>query len=198
MHGDKQKLSRREKHKRRQKIIFAVMAAVLAVGLLGSSVAWMLGDTGAQIASSPAGQTAAQPTLADLQRQVQAHPHDAAAAARLAAAYADAGRLNEAATAYEKAVALAPHDGDLLVNLALDYFLLGQYDRAAARLTEEIRLHPDDARAYFYYGQVLGYGKKDYRGAVRQLEKFIRLAKTGDDVNKARQMIAQWQKLSGQ
>ncbi|OAT80843.1 tetratricopeptide repeat protein [Desulfotomaculum copahuensis] len=183
-----------ERRKRRQKIIFAVMAAVLSIGLLGSSVVWVLGNT------APARENG-QPvspgqSLADWQKQAAAHPNDAAIAAGLARAYDEAGKREQAVASYEKALRLDPQNGVLRTNLALNYFLLGQYDQAATQLQEEIRLHPDDTQAYYYYGQVLGYGKHDYQAAVRQLEKYVQLVKTGSQVDSARQMITQWQKLS--
>lgn len=189
-----QKLSYRDRRKRRQKIIFAVMAAVLSIGLLGSSVVWVLGNTApAQDNGQPASPAQA---LADWQKQAAAHPNDAAIAAGLAKAYDAAGKREQAVAAYEKALRLDPRNGTLRTNLALNYFLLGQYDQAATQLQEEIRLHPDNAQAYYYYGQVLGYGRHDYQAAVRQLEKYVQLSKNGSQVDSARQMIAQWQKLS--
>jgi hypothetical protein len=39
---------------------------------------------------------------------------------------------------------------------------------------------------------VLAEGKKDYQHGIQQLEKFIELAKEGDEVVKARQTIEEW------
>ncbi|RKO65563.1 tetratricopeptide repeat protein [Desulfofundulus salinus] len=183
--------SYRERKKRRQRIAFIILTVFLSLGLLGTSIGWFF-DLPA--ADSPSG---AQPPplekiIADLESQAKANPEDADIAVRLARAYLDAGKVDQALKAYENTVQLKPENSDFRIELALVQFLLGRYDESVANFKEEIKRHPDNARAHYYYGQVLALGKGDYEGGIRELEKFIQLAGQGDDVAQARKMIEEW------
>ncbi|MCL6447929.1 MAG: tetratricopeptide repeat protein [Armatimonadetes bacterium] len=185
------KISFRDQRKKRQKIVFIVLTIFLSLGLLSSSVVWLGGD---YFSPPPPNEPAEGNTVADLEARVKEKPDDAQALAALARAYFDAGRLEEAQQTYEKALAQNPDDGALRLELAMTSFLRGDYDKAIAALEEEIKRRPDHAEAHYLYGQVLAAGKKDYARGIQELEKFVALAKTGDDVARARQMIAEWQK----
>lgn len=186
------KLTYRDRRKKRQKIVFIILTVFLSVGLLGSSIVWF----GGNYFSPPedARVSAAGQTISDLEARVKENPHDLPALAELARAYAEAGRLPEARQTYEKALAQKPDDSALRLGVAMSSFLLGDYDEAIAHLQEEIKRHPDNPEAHYLYGQVLAAGKGDYERGIKELEKFIALAKTGDDVTRARQVIAEWQK----
>lgn len=184
--------SYRDYKRRRQRIVFIILTVFLSLGLLGTSVGWFLD---ASAIHPPAGVETFSPEqiIADLESQAKDHPKDAGIAARLARAYQDAGRTGQAVKAYEKALQLDPNNSELRIQLALNQFLTGQYDQAAVNLKEEIKRNPGNVQAYYYYAQVLALGKGDYQGGIRELQKFIDLARTGEDVTKARQMIEQWQ-----
>ncbi|MGB9847012.1 MAG: tetratricopeptide repeat protein [Desulfotomaculales bacterium] len=187
------KISYRQRQKKRQKIFFIVLTAILSVGLLGSSVVWFGGSYLAAL--SERSQSPAQgPSIADLEARAKEKPDDPQVLAALARAYFDAGRLQEAEDTYAKAVEKSPEDGGLRRELAMTSFLAGNYDRAAAALEEELKRNPEDKEALYLYGQVLALGKNDYKRGIEQLEKFIALQKTGDDVVRAQQMIAEWRK----
>ncbi len=180
-----------DQRKRRQKIVFIVLTIFLSLGLLSSSVVWLGGD---YFSPPPPNEPAEGDTVADLEARVKEKPDDPQALAALARAYFEAGRLDQAQQTYEKALAQNPDDGALRLELAMTSFLRSDYDKAAAVLEEEIKRHPDHAEAHYLYGHVLAVGKKDYAHGIQELEKFIDLAKTGDDVTRARQRIAEWQK----
>ncbi|MGB9904767.1 MAG: tetratricopeptide repeat protein [Desulfotomaculales bacterium] len=187
------KISYRQRQKKRQKIFFIVLTAILSVGLLGSSVVWFGGSYLAAL--SERSQSPVQgPSIADLEARAKEKPDDPQVLAALARAYFDAGRLQEAEDTYAKAVEKSPEDGGLRRELAMTSFLAGNYDRAAAALEEELKRNPEDKEALYLYGQVLALGKNDYKRGIEQLEKFIALQKTGDDVVRAQQMIAEWRK----
>ncbi|MDQ0284969.1 cytochrome c-type biogenesis protein CcmH/NrfG [Desulfofundulus luciae] len=183
--------SYRERKKRRQQIAFIILTVFLSLGLLGTSIGWFFSLPST---SSPSGaeQPSPEKIIADLESRAKANPEDAGIAARLARAYLDAGKMDQALKTYEKVVQLKPENSDFRIELALVQFLLGRYDEAAANFKEEIRRHPGNARAHYYYGQVLALGKGDYQGGIRELEKFIQLAGKGDDVAQARKMIEEW------
>ncbi|MGB9803547.1 tetratricopeptide repeat protein [Desulfofundulus sp.] len=183
--------SYRERRKRRQRIAFIILTIFLSLGLLGTSIGWFFDF---RSPATPSGTEPPSPdkVIGDLESRYRANPNDADLAARLGQAYLDAGKMDQALKAYEKAVQLKPENGDFRLELALVQFLMGRYDEAAASCKEEIRRHPGNARAHYYYGQVLALGKGDYQGGIRELEKFIQLAGQGDDVTQARKMIEEW------
>lgn len=187
----KKKISFRQRQKRRQKILYIVLTALLSVGLLGSSVVWFGGNYFSALFQQDQPQ---RESIADLEAKVKANPDDPKALTALARAYFNAGRLQEARDTYEKALEKSPEDGGLALELAMTCFLSGDYDRAAARLEEELKRNPENKEALYLYGQVLALGKNDYRQGIAQLEKFIEVAKEGEDVDRARQMIDEWKK----
>lgn len=193
-----QKVSSGNKRKKQQRIIFGIVAAVLSLGLLLSSMVWTLGGSLPADNSSQTGEQAGekQETVADLEKNVQDNPKDVNAIVRLAGAYMQEGKQDKAVETYEKALAIEPENGQVRLDLALTYFLMGKNDKAIENIQHEIESHPDNKEAHYYLGQVLAYGKNDYQGGIRELEKFIEMAKTGEDVVKAKQMIDEWKALA--
>jgi len=188
----KKKSTFHDQRRKKQKIVFIILAVFLSVGLIGSSMVWMGEGYFSPPEENNAGMLTPQETVSSLEAKVKGNPGDVQALIGLARAYAGVGRLKEALETYEKAVALKPDDGSLRLELALSSFLSGDYDRAITSLEEEIKRRPENKEAYYLYGYVLAEGKKDYQHGIQQLEKFIELAKEGDEVVKARQTIEEW------
>ncbi len=65
----------------------------------------------------------------------------------------DAGRQQEAARAYEKALALAPDDPDLLLKVGIVRLVTGEYDESIALLLHHLKLISDDRDALYYLAQ---------------------------------------------
>lgn len=185
------------KRRKQHRIIFGIVAGVLSLGLLLSSMAWTLG--GDLPADTYNGDQAGAPqeTLADLEKKVQDNPGDVNALVRLAGAYMQEGKQDNAVKTYEKALAIEPDNGAVRLDLALTYFLMEKNDQAIENIQHEIKSHPENKEAYYYLGQVLAYGKNDYQGGIRELEKYVEMAKTGENVVKAKQMIEEWKSLVG-
>lgn len=195
------KMSRREKRRRQQRIVFGIVVAVLALGLIATSIVWSVG--GRSNLASSAGASVAQPEkvvspqeqIAQLEKELQQKPDDVQVMSQLATAYLRAGQRDKGLAMLEKAVQKQPDNADLRLDLALHYFLANQNDKSIAELNRIIEQQPANKTAHFYLGQVLALGKQDYKGGIAELEKYIELAKTGDDVQKARQMIEEWKKM---
>ncbi|WP_018086160.1 tetratricopeptide repeat protein [Desulfurispora thermophila] len=195
------KLSRREKRRRQQRIVFGIVVAFLALGLIATSIVWSVGGrsnlTSAATANvaQPEKTVSPQEQIARLEKELQQKPDDVQVMSKLATAYLRAGQRDKGLALLEKAVQKQPDNNDLRLDLALHYFLANQNDKSIAELNQIIRRQPDNKTAHFYLGQVLALGKQDYKGGIVELEKYIELAKTGDDVQKARQMIDEWKKM---
>lgn len=194
----KQKLTQRQKRKLQQRIIFGIVAAVLGLGLIMSSVAWSTGDKLLDNNKQPAAANNAvtkAPTVEELESQLKEKPDDANLIAQLASAYIKSNNAAKAVELYENSVAKYPENSDLRLKAAVTFYLAGQNEKAVTYLKEEIAKSPESKEAYYLYAQVLA-GQQQYKEAVTQIEKFIQLAGTGNDVVKAKQMLEEWNKLA--
>ncbi len=188
-------MSRRDRRKLHQRILFGAVVAVLSLGLLASSLALPFSNlfTGEQAqAPGQTEQAEQQQTAADLEKKVQENPKDPELLAKLADAYLQEGNREKSVQTYEKVLSVKPDDSSSRMNLAWTYFLMGNNDRAVDNLRYEIKNNPSNKEAHYYLGQYLAYGK-DYNGGIQELKKYIELAKTGTNVVKARQMVDELQ-----
>ncbi|HAU31395.1 MAG: Tetratricopeptide TPR_1 repeat-containing protein [Desulfotomaculum sp. 46_296] len=188
----KKKTNYHEKRRNKQKIVFIILAVVLSVGLIGSSVVWI---TGGSSLTQPVEEEKQNVTLQDiksLEASVKSNPDNAVALIELARAYADEGRFKDAFGMYERAVQKNPDDGDLVLELAAMGFLQGEFDKTIRYLENEIKRHPGNENAYYYRGIVLAEGKKDYKKGIQDIENYISMTKDSDEKAKAMQMIDEW------
>ncbi|MFA7467419.1 MAG: tetratricopeptide repeat protein [Desulfotomaculaceae bacterium] len=181
------------RRKKNQKIVFIVLTAFLALGLVGSSVLWLFSPD-----SSPADMGQAQQEIpldqqiAALESQLKDEPQSPELLGQLAELYWQAGRGRDAVDNYLKALEIAPDDIKLRQNLALTYYLLGDYSDAVQQIETVLAKEPQNATAHYYLGQFYAYRSDDGRDVekgIEALEKFISLSKEGLDVDKAQQMI---------
>ncbi len=186
-------MSRQEKRKLRQRIILGALVFVLAVGLVGSSLAFPLIDLFGGGAEQPA--TNLTMTAADLEKDVKENPQDDTLYVALAKAYLEENNKEKAIEAYEKSLALKPDQSNVRMDLAYTYFLLGQNDQAIEQLQYEIEHTPTNHDAHYVLAQVLAYGKKDYESAIEQLNLYLQQVKTGTKVDTAKQLLEEWQKI---
>ena len=181
------------KKKKGKKILLAILAFVLSVGLVGSSMFWAFGDSDIvpQTASEQQINTAEQ-QIADLEAQIKEEPTNTALIGLLAKLYKDNGDGAKAVENYEKALKIKQNDLDMKKELGVTYFLLGDYHNAALQMQQVIELKPDDAYAHYYVGQFNAFRNDEGRNVAKgiaELEEFIRIQKEGPDVEKAKQYI---------
>ncbi|MDE3001348.1 MAG: tetratricopeptide repeat protein [Gemmatimonadota bacterium] len=88
--------------------------------------------------------------------------------------YLDRGKVEDAGTAYRRAVALMPDYAEAHANLGLVRMLTGDLDGAVSRQMEAIRLAPDLAEAHYNLGSA--YSRQGrYAQAVSSFREAIRL-----------------------
>jgi len=182
------------RRKKNQKIVFIVLTAFLALGLVGSSLLWLLSPD-----SSPAqdvGQVQQQIPLDQqieaLEGQLKDKSESPELLGQLAELYWQAGRGRDAVDNYLKALEIVPDDINLRQNLALTYYLLGDYNDAVQQIETVLAKDPQNATAHYYLGQFYAYRSddgRDVKKGIEALEKFISLGKEGLDVDKAQQML---------
>ncbi len=114
--------------------------------------------------------TAADPSLTELRARVESlrfrNLEDQVASARKAR---DAGRLDEAATAYERALAASPESGFLYRELAMVEQRRGRLEPALAHAQKAIELDPSDVRARVLAGEVLE-SQRQFTAAIAEYE----------------------------
>ena len=188
--------SSRTKRKRQQKIVFWFLTIALSAGLLGSSVMWSAG--GGDTKSSKTYQTQQQAVdpqqeLKDLENAVKASPQDVEVLGKLATAYEQNGMQDKALETYESVVTVDPKNIATATLLMKKYYYSGKYDEAEKHAKHVLALEPNNQEIHYFYGFILGDGKKDYQAGINQLEKYIELAQTGKDVQVSKDMIKEWQ-----
>ncbi|SHH13852.1 Tetratricopeptide repeat-containing protein [Desulforamulus hydrothermalis Lam5 = DSM 18033] len=188
-------LSPRARQKRLQRIVFGILVAVLSLGLIGSSVVWTgLGS----LQKEQAAPNSPEERLALLEKQSQKNPQDKELLLTLAAYYRQAGKLKQAAEAYQKAIQLDPKDIAARQELALLYYAQGDLPAAGQALKQALAVQPDNADLLFQYANLLAE-QKDYAGAIAHMKKFLQINKQeGPRADEARQSVEKWQQEVGQ
>jgi len=112
------------------------------------------------------------PTLADLERQAKANPADIPTQLALGDAYLEAGRMNDAASAYQGVLAKDNENVSALNGLAIVLFRSGETRGAQLALDRVLTLRPKDPDALFLKG-LIQYQGQDYKGAVATWKVFL-------------------------
>ena len=193
----KKGMSLRNKKKRQQKMVFWFLTLALSVGLVGSSVMWSIGGDAPKSSNKPAEkqQQTIDPkqVLKEMEDASKASPQDVEILGKLAAAYEQNSMQDKAIESYEKVVAVDPKNITTSILLMKKYYYSGKYDDAEKHAKHVLDLEPNNQDTHYYYGFILGDGKKDYQGGISQLEEYIKLAQTGKDVQVSKDMIKEWQ-----
>ncbi|MHB1041974.1 MAG: tetratricopeptide repeat protein [Eubacteriales bacterium] len=187
------------KRKKVQRYVFIFITVLISIGLVVPLVSLFGNGSGtpAKGGGDQAQQQSFADRLAELEAKAKENPSDTAVLMQLAEAYTRAGKQDQSVLTYQSIIAQDPDNLDSRLNLGTLYFYSGKYDQSITSLQEVIKRDPNNQLAHYWCGYVLGVGKKDYAGGVQELEKYVELAKTGIDVEKARQDIVEWKKLAG-
>lgn len=185
---------RKRKNNKMQKIIFGVLAAVLSLGLLASSIAW----TGVGGSNNQTGTpTTLEERIKNLEQQAKKTPEDKGLLTSLASHYTQVGKIDKASEAYQKIVKLDPKDISAHQNLALLYYTQGKLEAAEQELKSALAVESDNAELNYQYAKLLAE-KKDYKTAITHMEKFLAVQSKGPKAEEARKTIETWQKEAGQ
>lgn len=95
--------------------------------------------------------------IADLEKHVLADPKNAGNWAALGNLYFDTGQARQAASAYERSLAIAPDNADVLTDLGIMYRETGAFEKAVASFRKAAAIKPDHENALFNAGVVLYY-----------------------------------------
>jgi tetratricopeptide (TPR) repeat protein len=140
---------------------------------------------------APAGLPAAVMPGIELEalRQLAAR-EDAPVATKLQLAHAalDQGRLDEARSLYERALAREPRNAEAITHLGAVLFQEGRIDAALAKLEEALRIDPRYIHAHWDRTQYLFYGKRDFPAAAKAAEAFLAVTPEGPDADNIRKL----------
>ena len=101
----------------------------------------------------------------------------------------DAGRYQEAIAAYQAVLKRDPRNVEAITHLGVILSVAGHDDNALEAFDKAIAIDPGYAHAYWDKARVLYEVKRDYKGTIQTLEKFVTLVPEGDDRDKAIRMI---------
>ncbi|RDV84558.1 tetratricopeptide repeat protein [Ammonifex thiophilus] len=181
---------------RGSKLILGFLALVLSVGLIVSTFTWFsLPPKLPEAPPSP--ERAAQASQASSWQEEFSRAvaqKDLAKLLELGAKAREEGKLAEATRVYEEVLKLFPDSTNARLSLAEIYLAEEKYDAAYQQVEAVLQENPNHQLALFYRGLILGYGKKDYSAAVRDLEKFLKLAPDAPEAWQARILIEEWSK----
>lgn len=148
------------------------------------------GGTDSTFLQAVAGQTPAEQSIATLELAAGRFPHDRFAHFYLGEAYRLAGRLSEAAGAYQRAG--FPTEWAIIEARSRWDYGRGDYEGAVAQLTIATLMEPDSVEAYKALGQCHA-GAKQFPQAVAAYERALQLepndAWIGQELTKARDQV---------
>jgi len=186
------------KRSKLQRAVFIFLTVLISIGLVVPLLSIFGNKPDIDANNSPAArQQSLADRLAELESRDRENPGDTAVQMKLAEAYQNADRQDQALQTYGEIVAREPDNLEARLEVGSVYFSTGKYDQAIATYQEVLKRAPQNKEAHYMYGIVLGVGKKDYAGGVQELEKYVELAKTGIDVEKAKQAIEEWKAMAG-
>jgi tetratricopeptide (TPR) repeat protein len=139
--------------------------------------------------SFPAEAERAQSQIRQLQEIVRQNPRNLSAWIQLGDISMDSSRFYDAIDAYQKALALDEKNVNVRVDLGTCYRSLGKPDKAAEEYRKAIAINPDHINAHRNLGIVLAFDLKDRKGAIKQLEEYLRLAPQARDAAQIGQLI---------
>jgi tetratricopeptide (TPR) repeat protein len=105
----------------------------------------------------------------------------------------DQGRLDEARSVYERVLARDPRNAEAITHLGAILYQQGRVDEALAKVDEALRIDPGYIHAHWDRTQYLFYGKRDFSGAVKAAEAFLKVLPKGPDADSVRRLMAEAQ-----
>ncbi len=171
--------------------------------LFGVLVGWILGSQQAGPAVPSAGPAAsaaqsapaqAPPPLdlqraADLEKQANARPTDAAVREELGNLYFDAQRFDLAISWYEAAIKLDRKNVNVSTDLAVSFFQLNDNDRALKQIDHSLSIDPRHVKTLLNQGIMRAFGKQDLPGAAKSWEQVVAIAPTSAEGKRAREFL---------
>jgi cytochrome c-type biogenesis protein CcmH/NrfG len=138
---------------------------------------------------SPAKAERVQNQILQLQEIVRQNPRNLSAWIQLGDISMDSSRFYEAIGAYQKALALDEKNVNVRVDLGTCYRSIGKPDKAVEEYRKAIAINPNHINAHRNLGIVPAFDLNDKKGAIKQLEEYLRLSPQAPDAVQIGQLI---------
>jgi tetratricopeptide (TPR) repeat protein len=138
---------------------------------------------------SPAEAEHIQKQILQLQEIVRQNPKNLSAWIEIGNISMDSSRFYEAIDAYQKALSLDEKNVNVRVDLGTCYRSVGKPDKAAEEYRKAIAINPNHINAHRNLGIVLAFDLNDRKGAIKQLEEYLRLSPQAPDAAQVGQLI---------
>ncbi|MDP1809741.1 MAG: tetratricopeptide repeat protein [Actinomycetota bacterium] len=173
-------------------IVFGLMGAFLITTNQNA-------DTGAPSASTSTQQTApdAAAKVKTLQDQLAKDPNNAQTIIEFGFALFDAGKYEDAAANFQRAVTLLPNNADALTGLGMAYEYMGRQNDALTQFDKAIAADPSSDFAKVRKAYLLADAQSDYDGAIKLLRKVEAKQPLGDLKVKLQNQITAYEQKRG-
>ncbi len=187
--------AKQAKKKRNKRILWGVIAFLLGIGLIGTSILWGLGafDSNDYEKEEETADTAQ--AVSDAEAALAADPENISLMKDLGEAYLNNGQFEEALEQYLKVTEASPTDIDAWLNQAVAQSYTGDYEASRASFEKAIEVNPDYPVSYYYYGYYLGFGMGEYEEGIEQLQKYKEVAGEGADTSSVDSLIESMQAI---
>ena len=139
----------------------------------------------------PSSSLSVQNKIMQLQDFVSKDPKNLGALIELGNTLMDASRCREAIDAYRKALDMDRKNVNVRVDMGTCYRKISQPDKAAAEYRKAIAIDPNHPNAHRNLGIVLAFDLKNKKGAIKELQEYIRLAPHAPDAEKIQNLLAE-------
>jgi tetratricopeptide (TPR) repeat protein len=116
---------------------------------------------------------------------------------RLAHIDLDAGRLDMARALYDRVLAREPQNAEAITHHGSILYQEGRVDEALAKVEAALRIDPSYIHAHWDRVQYLFHGKRDFAGAVKAGEAFLKVVPDGPDADNIRRLMTEARQRSG-
>ncbi|MFQ5947111.1 MAG: tetratricopeptide repeat protein, partial [Anaerolineae bacterium] len=106
----------------------------------------------------------------------------------------DTGRYREAIAAYQAVLKRDPRNVEAITHLGVVLSVAGHTEDALGAFDKAISIDPRYAHAYWDKARVLYEAKRDYEGAIRTWEQFVSLVSSGEDRDRALNLMREAQR----
>jgi tetratricopeptide (TPR) repeat protein len=192
---------RRDAETPRNTAVIVTAAVLLLAAGIGGGVAvgrWFTATPRAGAPAETAATSGAGPSNAMSEIELQALRQAAAredapipSLLQFAHAALDQDRLGEARQVYERVLSREPRNVEAITHIGGVHFKEGRLDEALAKVEEALRIDPRYVHALWDRVQYLHHGKRDFPGAVKAAEAFLRVVPDGPDAESIRTLAAE-------
>ena len=174
-----------------------LLVAGVGAGMLGAR--WLGGRPGIGApAAAPAVPSGGEPSVAvgdiELRALRQAAVREDTpipSLLQLAHVELDQGRLDEARGVYGRVLARDGRNVEAITHLGAVLYREGRVDEALAKVEEALRIDPGYIHAHWDRTQYLFHGKRDFPGALKAAEAFLRVLPNGPDADTVRRLMGE-------